>query len=121
MKLTGEPVTVSGVADLTAGHGRFRLEAEEPAHAVVDSAWLEVGDRTQPLTPATVFDVDRGVAQDPGGFEVAPGTLTFLLGFPAVANQARAGEHTSVGLRLSVGGETLEARSPITFERRIPR
>ena len=123
VELAGEQVTVSGVADLMAGHGRFRIEnpGPDPVPAAVESAWLDVGGRTQPLAPASVFDTERDAAHDPGGFEVPPGGMTFFLGFPQVRNQAGAGEETSVGLRLAVGGETLEARSPIVFERRIPR
>jgi hypothetical protein len=123
VQLAGEPVTVSGVADLMAGHGRFRLEnpGPDPVHAAVESAWLDVGGRTRPLVPASVFDVERDAAHDPGGFEVAPGTMTFLLGFPQVPNQAGAGEETSVGLRLAIDGAIVEGRSPIVFERRIPR
>lgn len=123
VQLAGEPVTVSGLGDLAAGHGRFRLEnpGPGPARAAVVSAWLDVGDRTRPLEPATVFDVDRDVAFDPAGFEIEPGTMTFLLGFPQVSNEAGPGEETSVGVRLAVDGSTVEARSPIVFERRIPQ
>jgi hypothetical protein len=122
VRLVGEPVTVSGVGDLAAGHGRFRLEnpGESPVRAVVDSAWLDVGGRARPLEVATVFDTERDLALDPAGFEVA-GDLTFLLGFPRVANEAGPGEQTCVGLRLNVAGTTLDALSPITFEQRIPR
>ena len=123
LRLIGEPVTVSGVGDLAAGHGQFRLEnaGPAPARAAVVSAWLEVGDRSRPLEPATVFDIDRDLAFDPAGFEVEAGTMAFLLGFPQVPDEAGPGEETRVGLRLDVNGSTVEARSPIVFERRIPR
>lgn len=123
VQLVGEPVTVSGVGDLAAGHGRFRLENPGPAavRAAVVSAWLDVGGRRRPLMPATVFDVDRDRAFDPDGFEVEAGTTTFLLGFPRVPDEAGPAEETSIGLRLAADGSTVEARSPIVFERRIPR
>lgn len=123
VQLVGEPVTVSGIGDLAAGRGRFRLEnpGPDPVRAAVVSAWLDVGDRRRPLEPATVFDVDRDLAFDPTGFEIETGTMTFLLGFPRVPDEAGPGETTSVGVRLDVNGSTVEARSPIVFERRIPR
>jgi hypothetical protein len=123
VELAGEPVTVSGIGDLTAGHGRFRLEnpGPAPARAAVDALWLEVGGRTRPLEAATVFDADRDTALDPAGFDVPPGATTVLVGFPQVPDEAAAGEDTAVGLRLSADGKTVEARSPITFQRRIPR
>jgi hypothetical protein len=123
MRLEGEEVTVSGVGDLAVGHGQFRLEnpGADAVQAAVESAWLDVGDRQIPLVPATVFDLERDVALDPGGFDVEPGTMSFLLGFPRMPNQAGPAEQTSVGLRLAVDGSTLEARSPIRLERRIPR
>jgi hypothetical protein len=123
VRLVGETVTVSGVGDLAAGHGRFRLENPGPAavRAAVDSAWLDVGGRARPLEVATVFDADRDEALDPTGFEVTPGTLTFLLGFPRVADASGPGETTCVRLRLNVDGAPLDAASAIVFERRIPR
>jgi hypothetical protein len=123
VSLVGEPVTVSGVADLAVGRGQFRVDNPGPAavRASVASAWLDVGGREQSLEPATVFDVDRDLALEPDGFDVEPGTMTFLLGFPRVPNEAGPGEETSVGLRLAVDGSTLEARSPIVLERRLPR
>ncbi len=121
--LAGEPVAVSGMGDLAVGHGRFRVEnpGPAPARAAVDALWLEVGDRTRPLEAATVFDADRDAALDPAGFDVPPGATTVLLGFPQVANEAAPGEDIAVGLRLSVEDGTVEARSPIVFQRRIPR
>lgn len=123
VRLTGEPVTVSGVADLAVGHGRFRLEnpGPSPVRAAVEAAFLAMGDDRRELTPATVFDVDRDVAHEPGGFEVAPGAFTFMLGFPAVPDARGPGEEAAVVLRLSVDGATLEASSPVRLERRIPR
>jgi hypothetical protein len=120
--LVGEPVTVSGAGDLAAGHGRFRLETGGgTARAAVASAALDVGGREQPVEVASVFDAERDVALDPSGFDVPAGGLRFLLGFPRVADASGPGEDTSVVLRLDVDGTTLDARSPITFERRIPR
>jgi hypothetical protein len=68
-----------------------------------------------------VFDVDRDLALDPTEFEVETGTMTFLLGFPPVPNEAGPGEETSVGMHLGVNGSIVEAHSPIVFEQRIPR
>jgi hypothetical protein len=120
--LAGEPVTISGVGDLAVGHGRFRVDnpGSAPLRAAVDSLWLEVGGTTRPLEAATVFDADRDQALDPSAFEVPPGTKTLLVGFPPVTDDAPAGQETAVGLRLSAGGATAEARSPIVFQRRIP-
>lgn len=123
VELAGESVTVSGVGELEAGHGRFQVTNPGPTtvRAGVVSAWLDVGGRTRPLEPATVFDVNRDLAFDPMEFDIETGTMTFLLGFPPVPNEASPGEETSVRLRLGVNGSTVEARSPIVFERRIPR
>jgi hypothetical protein len=122
-RLVGEPVTVSGVGDLVAGHGRFRLENPGPGsiHAVVAAASLDVGGQSRELEPATVYDIDHGRAFDPHGFDAGPGTMTFLLGFPRVTDESRPGEQTSVRLRLAIGDATVEARSPIVFERRHPK
>lgn len=122
-RFIGEPVTVSGIGDLAVGHGRFRLENPGPAavHVAVDSATLDVGGRERRLEVATVFDADRDEPLEPTGFEIAPGTLTFLLGFPWVADASGPGETTEVHVRLNVDGAPLDASSRIVFERRIPR
>ncbi len=83
--------------------------------AAVDAAFVDVDGRRHRVEPASVFDSGRETGHDPGGFDVAPGTTTFWLSFPPVADQAGAGERTSVVLRLAVEGETLEASSPVTL------
>ncbi len=122
--LTGETVIVSYVSDPSLGYGRFRLEnkGSRQLTAAVESAWLELGERQQPLGSLTVFDVDHDRNLDPNGFDLAPGaSLTFLLSFPTVPYQPPFGESTAVGLRLSADHTELQALSPIRFERRIPR
>ncbi|HEX2269527.1 MAG TPA: hypothetical protein VHH35_08335 [Pyrinomonadaceae bacterium] len=59
---------------------------------------------------------------DPQDFKVeAQSVLNFLVGFPAVAYEPPFGESVAVGFRLQVNGAELEALSPITFVRRLPR
>ena len=60
LRLIGEIVTVSYVADPSVGHGQFRLENHDAGSvtAVVESGWLELGGQQQPLSGMTVFDVD---------------------------------------------------------------
>ncbi len=123
VELTGEAVTVSGVADPAVSYGQFRLENHGQASEIASlgAVWLEVGERRQPLAQVTLFDVSHDQELEPGHFEIEPGTtINFLVGFPKVAYEARAGEFT-VCLELHVGGADLEARSPVTFVQRIPR
>lgn len=124
LQLTGEPVEISYVADPTIGHGQFRLEnrGANAASASVKAAWLQLGPRRQSLTGVSVYVLGEEQMVDPQDFKVdAQSTLNFLLGFPAVAYEPPAGESVAVGLRLQVNGAELEALSPITFVRRLPR
>ena len=91
VQLAGEPVTMSSAGDLAVSRGRFRLEnpGTEAVRAAVDAAFVDVGGRRHRVEPASVFDSGRETGHDPGGFDVAPGTTTFWLSFPPVADQAR--------------------------------
>ena len=122
--LTGQPVEISYVADPVIGHGQFRLENHraQAVTASVQSAWLQLGPRQQALTQVTVYVLGEEQMVDPQDFKVeAQSALDFLLGFPAVAYEPPFGESVAVGLRLQVNGAELEALSPITFVRRLPR
>lgn len=122
-QLVGETVTVSYVADPWVGHGRFRLENHDAVAvtATVESAWLELGGRRQPLAGITVFDLEQDKMVNPTGFRIdAKATLPFLVGFPRVVHVPRFGESGAVGLRLTVNGTELQALSPIVFIRLIP-
>ena len=124
LKLVGETVTISYVADPAIGHGKFRLEngGEIQVTASIKSAWLQFGDRQQLLDNISVFDSVQDNPFDPHSFTVEAGTeLNFLLGFPPMAVDPRFGETYGVGLRLQVNGLELEAVSEINLVQRIPR
>ena len=124
LRLTGETVTLNYLADPSLGHGQFRLEnrGESSVSASVQSAWLEFGERRQPLEGITVYDLDQEQMVDPQNFKIeAKATLRFLVGFPAVAHEPAFGESTAVGVRMRVDGAEVEAQSPIKFIRRVPR
>ena len=114
---------MSFVADLSVGHGQFRLEnhGTDAMTAAVISAWLELGGHRRPLTGVSLFNLDRDQAMNPESFEVgAEASLTFLLGFPVVVYAPRFGESGAVDLHLRINGAELQALSPIKFVRRIP-
>lgn len=124
LRLAGETVEISYVADPVIGHGQFRLEngGMNAVSATVESAWLTLGARQQPLTEVSVYVTGEEQTVDSQNFEVkAQAILNFLLGFPAVAYEPVFGESVAVGLRLQADGMELEAFSPITFVRRLPR
>jgi len=123
LQLVGETVTISYVADPSVGHGEFRLEnsGDVAVTAAVESAWLELGARRQPLADVTVFDLDQDQMVNPKSFKVdAKTTLKFLVGFPRVTYEPRFGESSALGLRLNINGTELQALSPLKFVRRIP-
>lgn len=124
LHLTGEPVEISYVVDPAIGHGQFLLEnrGTNAANASVQAAWLQLGSRRQSLAGVTVYVLGEEQMVDADDFQVAAqSTLNFLLGFPAVAYEPPFGESVAVGLQLKVNGAELEALSPITFVRRLPR
>jgi hypothetical protein len=124
LQLIGEPVPVSYVADPSVGYGQFRLEnrGHKAVTAAVQSAWLELGARQQPLSDITVFDLDQELMVNPESYKVdAKAIVRFRVGFPRFAHEPRFGESSAVGLRLSVNSAELQAKSPIEFVRRIPR
>jgi hypothetical protein len=124
LQLIGEAVTVSYVADPSVGYGQFRLEnlGDNAVTAAVQSAWLKLGARQQPLADITVFDLDQERMVNPESYKVdAKAIVRFLVGFPSFAHEPRFGESIAVGLRLSVNSAELQAQSPIEFVRRIPR
>jgi hypothetical protein len=120
-RLEGDIVTVSGVGELVAGHGQFLLDNPGgDAEAAIEEAWLEVGDEHWPVTPASVFDTTTDEAYDPRRFRVTAGTTSFLVGFPEIGRPAGPARPIALAVRLRVGSETLEARSPIVFQQRRP-
>lgn len=122
-ELIGEDVTVSYVADPVIGHGIFRLKNHMPTAmtVTVQSAWLALGEHRRPLSEIHVFDVALEKAIDPCCLRVdAGGTIRFLLGFPSLVYEPRFGESVFVELQLSVDDSRLQARSPISFVRRVP-
>ncbi len=124
LRLVGETVEISYVTDPVIGHGQFRLENRglNAVSAAVESAWLTLGARRQSLTEVSVYVTGEEQTVDSQNFEVkAQEALNFLLGFPAVAYNPAFGESVAVGLRLQADGVELEAFSPITFVRRLPR
>ncbi|MBI2930808.1 MAG: hypothetical protein HYY16_04085 [Planctomycetes bacterium] len=123
LRLIGEAVTVSYVADPSVGYGQFRLENDEdvPAMAAVESAWLEFDDQRKPLAGVTVFDRAQEKMVNPDRFEVgAKATLSLMVGFPPTTYEPHFGESSAVGLRVRVDGVVLQALSSLKFVRRIP-
>lgn len=123
LKLIGEMVTVSYVADPSFGHGKFRLENHDAVtvEAAVESAWLELGERVQSLADVSIFDLSQDQMVNPKSLKVDAGAImNFLVGFPRIAYEPHFGEVVNVGLRLRVNGVKLEALSPIKFVHRIP-
>jgi len=122
-RLLGEPVVTSYVADPVVARGQFRLEnhGDATARTAVVAAWLRVDGRRLPLGTVFPFDVREGRELDPRRLEVGPReVLTFLLGFPRVPYDERAGE-VAVGLRLAGLVMPIEAESAVRLIRRIPR
>jgi hypothetical protein len=123
-ELTGEAVTISTTGDFRVGHGRFRLRnaGSQELIAALDGLWFEVNGQRQPLQLGSIHDVDRGQNLDPDDIRLAAGeTLTVLIGFPPFVHNPQMGEQDAVVVRLRAGASTLEASSPLRFERRIPR
>jgi hypothetical protein len=123
LKLIGETVTVSYIADSSFGHGRFRLTnpGTSSVKATVETTWLELGDFRRQPEQITVFDLRLNRMVNPKNFKVEAGiTMTFLVGFPTVIYEPRFGDSTAVFLQIIANGCILQARSQIKFERRIP-
>lgn len=121
--LVGETIVVTYVADPVVSRGQFRLEnhGTSAAFVAVESAWVRMGGRQQPLPQVFLFDVDADQQLDPSRLRVAPGQqVTFLLGFAGVPYLPPA-DDVVVGLRLSGPPASIEAESPVQFVRRIPR
>jgi len=122
--LTGETVTITYTADPKAGHGQFLLAnpGSTAVSASVDSVWFEAGTQKQALSGISIFDPDHNQTLDAHDLRVPAGaTLRFWVGFPPIAHEPAFGESTAVGLVLRIGGEVLEARSPLQYVRRWPR
>lgn len=122
-RLVGEPVVTSYVADPVVARGQFRLEnhGDATARTAVEAAWLRIDGRRSTISTLSAFDVGEGRELDPHRLEVAPrDVLTFLLGFPRVPYDERAGD-VAVGIRLTGLVMPIEAESTIRLVRRIPR
>jgi hypothetical protein len=123
LRLVGETVTLSYVADPSVSYGRFRLvnQTVTAVTAAVQSAWLQLAEGHQTLAEVTIFDVDEGWSVDAAAFPVdAAATKTFLLGFPRIHYEPRCGESVAVGLQLRVDHSEVQALAPIKFVRRDP-
>jgi hypothetical protein len=124
IRLAGERVTVSYVADPQIGHGQFTFENHGAVAetATIEKAWLRTGNNVTQLSGVTVFDIERERSLDPAKIELPPGaSVRFYVGFPAVAWEPRFGETCEVGIRTWVGEVRFEAASEVVMERRIPR
>ena len=102
IRIVGEPVVVSYLADPVISRGRFRLEnhGTSTAQTAVELAWVRIGEQRQDLSHISLFDVDTDRQLDPNQIEVAPGEIvTFLLGFPRIPYR-QEGNEVSVGIRL---------------------
>lgn len=122
IRVTGEPVVVSYLADPRISRGRFRLEndGDSTARTAVELAWVRIGGQRQHLVHISLFDVDTDQQLDPNQLEVAPGEIvTFLVGFPRIPYH-EADSEVSVGIRLTGSPTPVEAESPIQLIRRIP-
>ncbi|MBW4528045.1 MAG: hypothetical protein KME18_23165 [Phormidium tanganyikae FI6-MK23] len=123
VRLIGETVTISYVADPGISRGQFRLEnhGTTAISAKVEAVWLE-REEQEPLTEISIFDLAQEQTVSSEHLVVQAGAaMTFLAGFPRIAYEPQFGETVAVGLRLIVDGVALEALSPIEFVRRIPR
>lgn len=122
IRVIGEPVVVSYLADPAISRGRFRLENDgtSTARTAVELAWVRIGGQRQDLVHISLFDVDTEQQLDPDQLEVAPReTVTFLLGFPRIP-YGQAGGEVSVGIRLAGSPMPVEAESPVQLIRRRP-
>lgn len=122
IRVIGEPVVVSYLADPAISRGRFRLEnhGDSTARTAVDLAWVRIGGQRQPLAHISLFDVETDQPLDPSQLAVAPGEIvTFLLGFPRIPYQQAGGE-VCVGIRLTGSPTPVEAESSVRLIRRRP-
>ena len=122
--LVGETVRISHLADPSIGHGQFQIKNArgKAVKAALNSAWLEIGVKRQPLTEVSVYLLDEERPADADDFEIAatPNT-TILISFPRVEIQPFFGEIIHVGIDLSINNIQFKALSPIVLERRIPK
>jgi hypothetical protein len=121
VRLSGETVTISYIADPAVGHGQFLIDnqSNKSINAKVEEIWLDLGNSQQPLQPVTIYDMSQEKALNPKDFSILPkAVLNFLVGFPQVMHEPHFGETCSVFLKLVINGTELTARSPIRFERR---
>jgi hypothetical protein len=123
LRLIGEPVIVSYIANPFIGHGQFRLEnhGASAVAASIDAVWLELGESRKQLSDISAFDLDHDRPANPDSLTVeAESMIRFLVGFPRLAHEPPFGESAAVRLRVHSGGVQLQAVSPIKFVRRIP-
>lgn len=121
--LAGEPVDLSGTSEPALSYGRFRLEnrSKSAARLTVEAAWLEFGEHRQPLDRFTLFDTQADRDLDSKALDIAPGAVvSFLVGFARTPFGTSDGK-AAVGLKVGTGSGDLEAVSPVTSTRRIPR
>ena len=123
--LAGEPVTVSAV-DPKPSSGSFALSnpGDTSITVAVDSLWFEAGSARTPIAAFHLYQQDeRGALQplDPAAIELGPrGARKLLVSFAPIEGVPGYQGATAVALRLRAGAITIEARSPVTLERRWP-
>ena len=120
----GETVTISVVGEFRVGHGRFRLRNTGSDAAVVSvrDVWFASDGQRKKLALGSVHDVARGENLDAEALQLAPGDdRAVLIAFPMFSHEPRLSEQSAVVVRIRLGDTSLEASSPLRFERRIPR
>ena len=124
LKLTGDTVVISKVADHRIGRGEFRLLNPGTAIAKVQvvGAWLQIGEEVSTMSPLHFFPKGATESVPASQFKVAAGDeLSFSISFPPVPVNAAGSDPCSVRLQLQADGQELNASSPVNLVRRIPR
>lgn len=125
--LSGEIVTIDYLADPSADQGRFVIVNAGAADLVLTlaAAWLETGDGRRQLSGIELFDpaTQQSGERPPDNQTLrieAGAARQFGVSFAPVSYEPRFGETVAVGARIRVGGQVLEAKSPLKYVRRWP-
>ncbi len=121
LQLTGGSVISITPGTRKVSQGIFRLENREatPFCGSFNAAWLKYGSGRQIFLPEIiVYETSLGQPLEPQQFTVgAQASLPIEIDFVAPDYEPDYGKCTAVGLRLEVGGVSLEALSPVVIVR----
>lgn len=125
--LHGETVTLDYIANPRASHGRFLMTngGDADAVATLEAAWLETSAGRRDLSGVQVFDPSLPQKDDrpPDHRTVrieAGASRSFDVSFDGVSYEPAFGETVAVGIRMRIGEQVLEAKSPLQYVRRWP-